>query len=173
MNSHDSSRHTRNNFRKIRYKIKWILIFASWQIVFSITCWSRQVLQSSCLLACQVPCSSISRPWEAFPDLRGERATSAHEPQKCPRNQVDFAGWTLEPSLRQLSWGPTDWLAVAAAAGGHATQCAVAGLVWVSDISLRGKNLPWHGLYGAYKTIKPCRILPRMHVIACNEFNYM
>ena len=60
-----------------------------------------------------------------------------------------------------------------AAFEGRATKCAVAGLVCVSDASFGGKNLPWHGVYGAYKTCKPCRILQRMHVIACNACNYM
>ena len=69
----------------------------------------------------QVPSRSISRPWEALPFLWGEQAT-----QKCPRatkvpkesrchrasgfSRLNSGVWSLEPGLRQLSCGPTNWL---------------------------------------------------------------
>jgi len=36
-----------------------------------------------------------------------------------------------------------------AAEAGHYNKCAVAGLVWVSDASFGGRNMPLHGVYGA------------------------
>ena len=38
---------------------------ANWHIVFCTTSWSRPVLQRTSHLACQVPCRSISRPWDS------------------------------------------------------------------------------------------------------------
>ena len=39
------------------------------------------------------------------------------------------------------------------------------GLVWVSDASFGGKNMPWHGVYGAYEA----SIISGMHVMYCNS----
>ena len=122
---------------------------ANWQIqvqvVFCTTCWSRGVLQSSSRLACRVPCRSISRPWEAFPNLWGEQATEvpmSHRSARGIQVRVDSACWNLEPGLRQLSSSQLRANLLAAAAGGRATKCAVAGLVWVYNASFGGKNLP-------------------------------
>ena len=102
--------------------------------------------------------------------VRGTSHRSAHEPQECPRNpgargfgRLNSGTWFEAAQLQANR--------LAAAAGGRAlaTKCAVAGLGRVSDTSFGGKKLPWHGVYGAQKTHKPCRILPRMHVIACNH----
>ena len=50
---------------------------------------------------------------------------------------------------------------LAAAAEGSVTKYAVAGLVWVSNVSFGGKNLPSYSVYGANKTHK--------HVKYCQE----
>ena len=45
------------------------------------------------------------------------------------------------------------------AEGGLGNKCAVAGLVWVSDASFGGQNMPWHGVYCVKKPSKTCNCM--------------
>ena len=69
-----------------------------------------------------------------------------YEPQECPRNpgargygRVNSGTWFEAAQLRANQL---------VAEGGLGNKCAVAGLVWVSDESFGGVNMPWHGVYG-------------------------
>ena len=87
-------------------------------------------------------------PAAAFPDRRAWRdfeLGDASGSQKCTRNpdtsgygRVNSGTWFEAAQLRANQL---------AAAGGHVERCAVAGLVWVSDVSFGGKNTSWHGVY--------------------------
>jgi len=92
-----------------------------------------------------------------------------YEPQKCPRNpgvrgfgRVNSGTWFEGAQLRANQL-----------AGGRGTKCAVAGLVWVSDASFGGKNMPWHGVYGTFKAHNLSESRSKTHVMLCNACKTM